>query len=98
MTLATGKIDFRYHALPDESSWTLFNDADEFVPRNALKTHITLKNLQICGADAGQMDPYERRLCTGLWGWIILLNVETLPVPMDCPHHPLLVRGGNPAG
>jgi hypothetical protein len=28
----------------------------------------------------------------------MLLNVETLPVPMDCPHHPLLVRGGNPAG
>jgi len=98
MTLATGKIDFRYHALPGETSWTLFNDADEFVSRNALKTHIALKNLQICGADAGQMDPYEGRLRIGLWGWIMLLNVETLPVPMCRPHHPLPVSGGNPVG
>jgi hypothetical protein len=52
---AAAEVDLPYNALIDEFLRSFNDRADEFVSRDALETHVTFKNLEIGGADAGEM-------------------------------------------
>jgi hypothetical protein len=56
LTPAARKVYFANHALPDERARSLDNRADKFVPRDTPEIHVAFENLQIGGADAGEMD------------------------------------------
>jgi hypothetical protein len=53
---AAGEVDFADYALIDEFRWSLDDGTDELVPGDALEAHVTVKNLEIGGADAGEVN------------------------------------------
>jgi hypothetical protein len=53
---AAGEVDFADNALFDELQRPFNNRADEFVSRDTPESHVTFKNLQIGGADAGEVN------------------------------------------
>jgi hypothetical protein len=53
---AAGEVDFTDHALADELPRSFNDGADEFMSRDTLEIHVAFENLQIGGADAGEMN------------------------------------------
>jgi hypothetical protein len=53
---AAGEVDFADNALFDQFLRSCNDRADEFMSRDTLKTHVAFENLEIGGADAGEMN------------------------------------------
>jgi len=53
---AAAEVDFPYNALIDEFLRSFNDRADKFVARDTSETHVAFKDLQIRGADAGEMN------------------------------------------
>jgi hypothetical protein len=56
ITFSASKIDFADDTLADEIARTFTDAADEFMAGNAFETHVAFKDLQISGADTGEMN------------------------------------------
>jgi hypothetical protein len=57
---ATGAIDLTDNSLAHEVViGSGFDNPREFVPQNALETHIAFDYLQVGGADSGHVDTYQ---------------------------------------
>ena len=56
VTATAAKIDLSDNPLADELLRSFNNAADEFVAGHARKPHVALEDLQICGADAGEVN------------------------------------------
>ncbi len=54
--MAAAEVNLPDHALPCEFIGLIGDGADEFMAGNALKIHVAVKNLQIGGTNAGEMD------------------------------------------
>ena len=59
---AASKIDLTDHPLAAESYRSLFDRADKLVPQHAAEGHVTICDLQVGVADAGEMHTYDDHL------------------------------------
>jgi hypothetical protein len=56
LTSPAAEIDLTDDTLAEERPRPFAHAADEFMPRHAAKTHVAFKNLQVRGADAGEVN------------------------------------------
>jgi len=56
VTIATAEVDLPDYALACEVVGRIDDRADKFMAGYAFKAHVTFKNLQIGGANAGEMN------------------------------------------
>jgi hypothetical protein len=54
--LPATEVDFTDDPFANKLGRTFDNRADELVARHAFETHVTVKNLQVGGADAGEVN------------------------------------------
>ena len=62
LALPAGEVDLADNTLVDEFLRSVNDRADEFVSRDTLKAHVAFKNLQVGGANAGEVNPDESGL------------------------------------
>ena len=56
IAFATAEVDLAHDALADEITWTFADGTDELMARHAFEAHVAFEDLQIGGADAGEMN------------------------------------------
>jgi hypothetical protein len=59
VAIAAGKIDFSDNSLGNERLRSFYDAAGEFMAGDARKIHVAFENLQIGGADAGQVNFHQ---------------------------------------
>jgi hypothetical protein len=62
ITFSASKVDFADDTLAEKIARTFTDAADEFMAGNAFESHVAFENLQISGADTGEMNLYKRCL------------------------------------
>lgn len=64
ITFSTAKIDLADNSFAEEVARSLTDTADELMPGNTFETHVAFEDLQIRGADAGEMNLNEASCLT----------------------------------
>jgi hypothetical protein len=68
ITFSTAKVDLTDNSFAEEFTRPFADAANELVAGNAFETHVAFEDLQIRGADAGEVNLDERGLIlTGCW-------------------------------
>jgi hypothetical protein len=62
ITFSAAKINFTDHSLANKIARAVADAANELMAGNAFETHVASEDLQIRGADAGEMNLEERCL------------------------------------
>jgi hypothetical protein len=68
ITLSTAKVNFADDALANEIAGAITDGADELVAGNTFEIHVAFEDLQIRGADAGEMNLDDCALIFIIWG------------------------------